>query len=61
MRCLQCGLTENQRDILLDIFQNIERLDKFKILFDDRTRNVTIIYEDCDDEWFLELLNSSEI
>lgn len=41
---------------LVEIFEDTERYDKLKITLDTVSRNVTIIYEDLDDEWFHELL-----
>ena len=48
-------MNEDERELLLDIFENTEAPEKIKIVLDPRTRDVTIVYEDCDDEWFREL------
>ena len=48
-------MTESQREILLDIFENMESPDKIKITLDPITRDVNLLLEDCDDEWFREL------
>ena len=48
-------MSEEGRELLLDIFENTEALQKIIITLDPLTRDVTILYEDCDDEWFREL------
>jgi len=48
-------MNEQERELLLDIFGNTESPEKVKIILDPISRDVTIIYEDCDDEWFREL------
>ena len=53
-------MTEDEREILLDIFENTESPNKVKITFDPISRDVTIVYEDCDDEWFLELQSAQQ-
>lgn len=48
-------MNEEERELLLDIFENTEAPEKIKIILDPLTRDVTIVYEDLDDEWFREL------
>jgi hypothetical protein len=52
-------MTELEREVLLDIFENTESPEKIKISLDPISRDVTVIYEDCDDEWFRELQTAS--
>jgi len=53
-------MNEEERELLLDIFENMEAPEKIRIVLDPRSRDVTIIYEDCDDEWFLELQEAQQ-
>jgi len=53
-------MTEDEREILLDIFENTESPNKIKITLDPISRDVTIVYEDCDDEWFRELQSAQQ-
>lgn len=48
-------ITEDQRELLLGILSETERLDKVQLSIDPTTRNVTIVLEDLDDEWFNEV------
>lgn len=48
-------MTEDQRELLLDIFENTEAINKISITLEPLSRNITIVYEDLDDEWFREL------
>ena len=51
-------MTEEERGILVDIFSNTELPDKVEITLDPISRDVTIVYKDCDDEWFRELIEA---
>ena len=53
-------MTEEERKLLLDIFENTESPEKVNIILDPISRNVTIVYEDCDDEWFRELQSAQQ-
>lgn len=53
-------MTEEQRELLLDIFENTESPNKVTISLDPISRDVTIVYEDMDDEWFRELQSAQE-
>jgi hypothetical protein len=52
-------ITDAQREILADIFDNTEALDKITVEIDPVSRSVTIRYEDLDDEWFRELAEAA--
>jgi hypothetical protein len=49
-------ITEEQREILADIFVNTEAIASVTIALDTVSRSVVITYEDLDDEWFNELV-----
>jgi hypothetical protein len=49
-------MIEQERELLADIFTNLESLDKVQITLDSGSRSVTIVYKDCDDEWFREFV-----
>lgn len=51
-------MNEETRQLLLDILRNTERLDKVTVEADPISRTVTIRYEDLDDEWFREVMQS---
>jgi hypothetical protein len=53
-------ITDDQREILADIFENTEALDKITVEIDPVSRSVTIRYEDIDAEWFRELREASK-
>jgi hypothetical protein len=48
-------ITEDMRQLLVDILNNTERLDKISIAVDPSTRTITIRYDDLDEEWFDEM------
>lgn len=48
-------ISESQREVLLDIFENTERLDKISISTNKDTKTVTVVYEDIDEQWFFEV------
>lgn len=52
--------TEAQREVLADIFENFDgNADKIKIELEPVSKTVTVVYEDCDDEWFKWLQESA--
>ena len=48
-------ITEEQREILKDIFENHDSPEKIKISLDYSSRDMSILIMDLDDEWFSEL------
>ncbi len=48
-------LTEDMRQVLVDILNNTERLDKISITADAVTRTIVVTWEDLDEEWFDEM------
>jgi hypothetical protein len=53
-------MTENERELLVDIIQNTESPEKVLISLDSVTRNVTVVILDCDDQDFKELAHLAE-
>jgi len=48
-------ISQELKDLIVEMLDDSERPDKIIVKLDDITRNVTIIYEDFDDEDFKEL------
>jgi hypothetical protein len=48
-------ITQEQQELLAEIFSESERPDKMKLLFDRSSKSFAVIYEDLDEEWFGEL------
>lgn len=53
--------TQQQLDILADIFGHTERPDKVTVRLDQVARTLTVVYEDLDEEWFQELVEAARI
>lgn len=47
------------RDILVDIFGNTEASEKITIEFDEISKTFNVKYENCDPEWFKELIEAN--
>jgi len=45
-------MTEEQRELMIEILTDTERLDKISVRLDRATRSVVVEYSDLDDEWF---------
>ena len=54
-------ITDKQHELLKDIIGNTERPDKINVRLDPVSRTMVIEYEDMDDEWFMEMLESPNI
>lgn len=54
-------ITEDQREIIIDILTNTESLDKISLELDNVSKTFAIKYEHLDSEWFKELQASSVI
>lgn len=51
------SVTNDQLEVLAEIFSETDRADKISLHCDPATRTVTIRYEDLDDGWFNDLCN----
>jgi hypothetical protein len=49
-------ISEEQHELLEDIFCNSERHDKMRVRLDPGSRSLVVEYDDLDDEWFKEML-----
>lgn len=47
-------ITQDQLDLLAEIFSETERHDKICIKLDHVSRSITVTYDDLDDGWFNE-------
>ena len=47
--------TKEMQEVLADIFENSERPDKIRITVNTETKNLTVVYENLDEEWFREI------
>lgn len=48
-------INADQHDLLMEIFRDTERLDKITISLERNNRDMTVIYEHMDDQWFREM------
>jgi hypothetical protein len=49
-------ITQEQQELLAEIFTESQRPDKMNLRFDRCSNSVTVTYEDLDEQWFHELI-----